>query len=57
MFADTGQENRRRAGARPEYTVSVGGLSPGHGERGSPGAESLVRGRSPLEAENLLASC
>jgi len=25
MFADTGQENRRRAGARPEYNVSVGG--------------------------------
>ena len=58
------------AGARPEYHV-CGDLSPGHGEREritgvwgrspqrGPGAEPLVRGsggRSPPEAENLLAS-
>ena len=50
---------------RGEARVScLGGLSPGHGERGiggrrGPGAEPLVKGvkvRSPLEAENCLAS-
>jgi len=50
MFADTGQENRRRAGATPEYNVSVGGgWAPGMASAGVQGQSPWSGGEAPLK--------